>query len=136
MKFDEKSFPAREWDESSTENSYDSEDDDVTYELSDLYHPDDERKHIIDTSHTSRNDAKNNPAVEQEQYIRCSSRNKKKPERYCLGSTHPAQLVINFPVTTPDEPTVKQALNATAPELQMWKAAINDELQRLIVMKT
>ena len=41
VKYYEKSFPAREWDESSTENSYDSEDDDVTYEFSDLYHSDD-----------------------------------------------------------------------------------------------
>ena len=42
-----------------------------------------------------------------------------------------ARNVISFPITTSDTPTVKEAMNASPPEVAMWRNAITKELTKL-----
>lgn len=63
--------------------------------------------------------------------LRKSNRNTKKPDRYGYESMHHAKSVIRFPITTADEPTVRQAMNATRDEAELWRKAIYTELETL-----
>lgn len=58
-------------------------------------------------------------------------RNRNTPDRYTPEGHYSAQSAINFEVTTPDQPTVKQAMSAVSSEVELWKVAINDELNSL-----
>ena len=83
-----------------------------------------------------------NPDDPPEQCIDVSSRlpkrNRKKPQRltYNAGKIHRAEKVITFPITTSDEPTVKEAMNASPPEVEFWIKAIMEELNSLEKKKT
>lgn len=63
---------------------------------------------------------------------RRSKRTVAQPERLGYnGVVHHAAPAISFPITTGDEPSVKEAMNATYPEVLLWKQAITDELDTL-----
>lgn len=69
------------------------------------------------------------------------SRKRSKPDRLTYkadkaGKVHRARKVISFPITTSDEPTVEEAMNASPPEKAMWLEAIIQELESLERKKT
>lgn len=64
---------------------------------------------------------------EAEEQRRRSSRNGKPPSRLAYR----ANRIFDVPITTSDEPTVKEAMNATKSEVDLWRKAISVELQTL-----
>ncbi len=48
-----------------------------------------------------------------------------------VANFHHAWTIITFPITTSDNPTVSEAMQATPPEVQLWEEAINAALENL-----
>ena len=57
-------------------------------------------------------------------------RNRKAPEFYGFSKII-ANKSITTPITTSDEPTVREAILATPPEIELWTEAMREELQNL-----
>lgn len=154
VKFDELSFPGLNhpdsdsstgesefWDNEVQENSPESEDiSNSDSDISDIFPTDFEnpKKNTVADENDSNEYWKDSlsssdqgPA--QTLAPRRSTRNKKTPAYYgnkTKQRKHKAK-VIKIPTTTSDEPSVKEALNATSAEVKLWREAIDEELGTL-----
>ena len=64
---------------------------------------------------------------ERNESLRRSTRVRKAPKRYGLS----CRSAINFPITTSDSPSMREAMNATKDEVELWRRAIDAELLTL-----
>lgn len=65
-----------------------------------------------------------------------SARPTKRPDYSSGKYTKYRARLVKIPITTSDEPTVEEALNATGPEQKLWKKAIRKELRTFRFKKT
>ena len=145
--FDESSFPGLEKESSSSsgesnssDQTSDSEDSDSPFSScnssdsvsgsieSSEERTENETKNDIENSDSS-NEVTNKETESTSQSNR-NNRSRKPPERY--GFSKPlAKRVITVPLTTSDEPSVREAVHSTSPEAKLWKEAMIEELQNL-----
>ena len=127
--FDEQSFPKLDLSDSSSsgeENDeytdYDSESD----SSSDVFEQwDNSSLTDCKNSETPKTESTNNSN------LRRSIRERHPPDRYSYSGRHRACNSISFPITTSDQPTVRDATNATRDEAELWRKVIITELSTL-----
>lgn len=129
--FDEKYFPALEHAESSSSGeSISSEESDMTFgDISSGESEDREEFHSLNGSEHEEElaDSIDNPS--EEPTIERSQRNRGPPQRY--GFSERATKAITAPITTSDEPSGKEAMNASPVEKDLWMQAMREEISNL-----
>ena len=108
---------------------HDDSDNDDDIDDDDIDDSDDEDDDDFQDAHDLQGEQSNPvdtpPQPQQSRYPR---RTRRQPERYMANA---AQCSQNITVTTSDEPTLHEALNATPEERELWQAAIDEELESL-----
>lgn len=128
----ESDFPHLEKSESSS--SGEDEEADISTDESDGSSSSDEEVCITEIqSDGSSARTENGGAEKTETTSRYPGRVRGQPDRY---GTQSANSIITVPITTTEEPKVKEAMNSTSAEVELWELAIKDELKSLESMQT
>lgn len=100
--------------ETSMETSTEAFDMESDEEVTDIRPPEDKLEDVTPTLNDSQ--------------LRRSGRFRNQPNRLTCAANHHARSVISFPITTANDPSVYEAMNATKDEVEMWRNAIKTEL--------